>query len=139
MREGPMRNEIAVPLLTALLLLGGCDRAADGGARPPRHGRYAGIGVFNAGDLWSRMAVPKQKGSPRAATIADDEHVIVIVDTDTGEVRECGDYSGYCTAMNPWTRAIASEQEAPVSLTAHATDLAQEAAANANQAAPARH
>ena len=126
-------------LLLALLLLGGCattpqdpdlagcHRGPGGVSRPPRHGRYAGIGVFEPGNLWSRMALPKTGAAPQAATIADDEHIIVVVDTDTGEVRQCGDHSGYCTAMNPWTQAIAAQQKAPVTLTAHAADLEAEA------------
>jgi hypothetical protein len=61
-----------------------------------------------------------------------------VVDTETGEVRECGDLSGTCAAFNPWTRAIASGQAAPVALTAHAADLAREAEAKANQTAPAK-
>jgi hypothetical protein len=125
--------------MIALLVLGGCHRGADGGFnRPQRHGRYAGIGVFDAGQLWSNMAVPKQAGAQQAATTADDEHIIVVVDTDTGEVRECGDFSGYCTSLNPWTSAIAPAQKTPVPLTAHAADLAREAAANSSEAAPTK-
>jgi hypothetical protein len=137
-----MENRVAVPMLIASVLLGGCDRspgAGGGGVRPARHGRYAGIGVFDAGPLWSKMAVPKQAAAPQAATIADDEHVIVVVDTDTGEVRECGDLSGYCASLNPWTSAIAPAQRAPVPVTGHAADLARETQANDNQATPAQH
>src|SRR4051794_35369098 len=126
-----MRRILAVPALLAVCLLAGCDRGSDSMSRPPRHGRYAGIGVFAAGTLWSKMTVPNKVAPPHAATTADDEHVIVVVDTDTGEVRECGDYSGYCTAMNPWTQAIAPEQKTPVPLTAHAADVARDVEANA--------
>lgn len=79
-----------------------------------------------------------QKGKPRdaaAATAADDEHVIVVVDSQTGEIRECGDYSGQCISMNPWTKVIAPELAAPVKLTQHAADLAVESdEAEANKA-----
>jgi hypothetical protein len=128
-----MRRVLAVPALIAACLLAGCDRGSDGTSRPSRHGRYAGIGVFEPGNLWSRMAIPKKATAPEAATTADDEHIIVVVDTDTGEVRQCGDHSGYCTAMNPWTQAIGAQQKAPVTLTAHAADLAREAEANASE------
>jgi hypothetical protein len=135
-----MRNRVAGAVVIALLLLSSCHDRADGGGmgRPPRHGRYAGIGVFDAGQLWSNMAVPKPAASQQAATIADDEHIIVVVDTDTGEVRECGDFSGYCTSFSPWTSAIAPAQRAPVALTQHAADLAREVAENAKQQAPAK-
>jgi hypothetical protein len=135
-----MRNSLAVAALAAMLLLGGCHRGPGGGGslRPARHGRFAGIGVFDAGPLWSRMTVAKPSANSQAATTADDEHVIVVVDTDTGEVRECGDLSGTCAAFNPWTRAIAPGQGTPVSLTAHAADLAREDAGTSNEAAPAK-
>jgi hypothetical protein len=103
--------------------------AAQAGCRGPTDtqastakGRYLGVGVFSAGELWSKMAVPANP-DPTAATSADDEHVIVVVDSQTGEIRECGDYSGVCASFNPWTRAIAREQTAPVKLTRHAADL----------------
>ncbi|MEO6040308.1 MAG: hypothetical protein ABIP41_00215 [Croceibacterium sp.] len=61
---------------------------------------------------------------PAAATIADDEHVIVVVDSITGEVRQCGDHSGYCVAMKPW-----SGGSSPAMLSKHAADLAAEESA----------
>jgi hypothetical protein len=133
----------AMPALAILgvVLLGSCDQGADGSSRPPRHGRYAGIGVFAAGDLWQRMVLPKQAGGAALAKTADDEHVIVVVDSDSGEIRECGDLTGYCVSMNPWTRALAPEQKTPVALSAHAADLAAaaaEAAANVERPRP-RH
>jgi hypothetical protein len=136
-----MRKMPALAIL-AVLLLGGCDHAADGSSRPPRHGRYAGIGVFAAGDLWQKMVLPKQAAVAAQAKTADDEHVIVVVDSDSGEIRECGDLTGYCVSMNPWTRALAPEQRAPVALSAHAADLAAEAATNAadtNDPPPRQH
>ena len=63
------------------------------------------------------------------ATLADDQHVIVIEDSVTGEVRECGDLSGLCVAMNPWTKAIARERQAPVALSEHADQLRADEAA----------
>ena len=105
--------------------LAGCHGGADGQAGVPR-GRFFGIGVFGAGQLWSKMSVnPPPNAS--SATTADDEHVIVVVDSQTGELRECGDYSGVCASFNPWTRAIAGQQVAPIKLTKHAADLAAEA------------
>lgn len=106
-------------------LLAGCHGSVDTQTAAAR-GRYLGVGVFAAGELWSKMAV-KPAADPTAATTADDEHVIVVVDSQTGEIRECGDYSGVCASFNPWTRAIAGEQVAPVKLTKHADALAAEA------------
>jgi hypothetical protein len=69
------------------------------------------------------MAISPPK-TASAATTADDEHVIVVVDSQTGEVRECGDYTGVCVNMNPWTKAISAPQSAPVTLTKHLADVA---------------
>ena len=113
-------------IFVAGALASGCqDRAAD--PETGRHGRFLGVGTYSAGELWSKMAQSGKQGDPAAATLLDDEHIIVVVDSQTGEVRECGDYSGYCVSMNPWTKAIAPEQAAPVKLTKHAADLADEA------------
>ena len=87
------------------------------------HGRFLGIGVYAAGQLWSKMVV-SSPADAASATTADDEHIIVVVDSQTGEVRECGDYSSVCASFNPWTRSIAGQQIAPVKLTKHAADLA---------------
>ena len=94
--------------------LSGCNAPSSRGGI---HGRYVGIGVYSAGALWSKMAISAPPKAASAATTADDEHVIVVVDSQTGEVRECGDYTGICVSLNPWTKAILSEQNTPVVLT----------------------
>lgn len=93
---------------------------------PSPHGRYIGLGTYSAGALWSKMALTGQAKSVTAATPADDEHVIVVVDSQTGEVRECGDYSGVCVGLNPWTKAVATPQIAPVTLTKHLGEVGAE-------------
>ena len=106
----------------ACLLVTGCDSPTRADEDGTRHGRYVGIGVFSAGELWSKMTASAPKDDA-AARIADDEHVIVVVDSVTGELRECGDYSGHCISMNPWTKLISAEQETPVKLVKHMADL----------------
>ncbi len=125
-----LRQTFQAAALTAALT--GCHGSADTPAIAAR-GRYLGIGVFSAGSLWSRLAV-RPPANPAAATTADDEHVIVVVDSQTGEIRECGDYSGVCTSFNPWTRVIAADQTAPVKLTKRAADLSHEAGSGGSQA-----
>ncbi len=106
------------------LLLSGCNKPSDvNSAGPKSQGRFAGIGVFDAGRLWAEMSVSSSTTDPATAKIADDEHVIVVLDSHTGEVRQCGDYSGYCVAMNPWSGSLT---RLPVKLTKHASDLAAE-------------
>ncbi len=112
-------------------LLTGCGQspaASPVGVR--NQGRYAGIGVFDAGRLWSQMTVANGSRDPAAATIADDEHVIVVVDSHTGEVRQCGDHSGHCVTMNPWSGTGSAVPSLPASLAKHAADLAAEDRAN---------
>jgi len=72
------------------------------------------------------MTVSVGSADPAAATIADDEHVIVVIDSHTGEVRQCGDHSGYCVAMNPWNGAGSGVPALPAKLVKHAADLAAE-------------
>lgn len=110
--------------LAASCLLAGCSGASSPAPAGPRsQGRYAGIGVVDAGRLWAQMSGAGSPSDPAAARLADDEHVIVVLDSHTGEVRQCGDYSGYCVAMNPWSGTPPS---LPAKLAKHAADLADE-------------
>ena len=85
-------------------------------------GRYSGIGIYEAGRLWSQAKVDPATQMAGKAGLADDEHVIVVVDSRTGEVRQCGDHSGVCVAMNPWSGGR-SATKLPVELTKNAADL----------------
>lgn len=115
------KKPLALGAFAFAACLTGCDKAVP--ASGEHHGRYVGIGVFEAADLWSRMKPVDSAKDASRATLADDQHVIVIEDSVTGEVRECGDLSGFCVAMNPWTKAIAGERQAPVALSKHSSDL----------------
>lgn len=121
---------ISLALMSAGLLAG-CNRQfSELGAH---HGRYLGVGIYVVGEAWSRMVVPSPAGKPTAARTADDEHVIVVVDSNTGEIRQCGDMSGYCTSMNPSSKALLASQQAPVDL---AKRTAPEAATPTTAAKP---
>jgi hypothetical protein len=119
--------------LAALILstLAGCHRQDvwDSDHHGAHQGRYSGIGLFAPGELWAKMTNGDVSKDPAAATPDDDDMIVVVVDSVTGEVRECGNYSGRCVSMNPWTRAIAKNQAVPVTLTKHAADLRREHAA----------
>ena len=112
-------------LLLGVCVLASCDQGAASPAGTRSPGRYAGIGTFDAGRLWQEMKGAPTQDDQAAAKLADDEHVIVVLDSHSGEVRECGDHSGFCIAMNPWT-SDASKTVAPVKLTKHAADVASE-------------
>jgi hypothetical protein len=90
-------------------------------------GRYLGIGLYPVSDLWHHVAAPHRGADPHAATLEDDTQVIVIVDSNSGEIRQCGNLSGHCIGMNPWAAALGQGQAAPVALDTHQADLDREA------------
>jgi hypothetical protein len=109
----------------ACLALGGCERADQVSAdarQSVAKGRYSGVGVFDAGRLWGKMIVPQGKNDEVAARLTDDEHIIVVVDSQTGEVRQCGDHTGYCVSISPWNAANASAPVLPAKLSVHDED-----------------
>ena len=127
----------ALSILAMGCLLSGCDQqGAVSGPGLKSQGRYAGIGTYDAGRLWGQMAGVEAPSDTAAAKLVDDEHIIAVIDSHTGEVRQCGDYSGVCVAMNPWA-AQGSRSATPVKLKKHAADLAAEDQASIEDAEPA--
>jgi hypothetical protein len=115
--------------------LGGCHKASwAGGDTKPSLGRYTGIGIYPTDKMWPEIAGAEQPKDKAAATTADDQNVIVVVDGETGEIRQCGNLSGYCVGMNPWNHALGGKQTAPLDLDKHAAELEVE---TSNEAAPA--
>jgi len=104
---------------TAIIIaagLSGCDQPH---LQSSAHGRYVGIGIYSPRDQWTRMAgADAPKVTPSARTI-DDQVIIVVEDTQTGEIRACGDLTGYCIGSNPWKKMLASSQMIPISMTEH--------------------
>ena len=116
-----MRTIRVLLLLTTAIVLAGCGEMASNVADSNEpHGRYGGVGIYGAGKVWSHLKVADESTDPNAATIKDDDAVIVVVDSKTGEVRECGNYSGYCTNIQPWAKFVAGT---PVKVTMHAADI----------------
>jgi hypothetical protein len=105
--------------ISTALALTGCIRAVDKSDEEAGHGRYAGVGIYTPTAAWSRLDV-RAPPDPAAARLADDQAIIVSVDSRTGEIRSCGDLSGYCVGMNPWRAGLATSQAAPVAMTEHA-------------------
>lgn len=116
------------------LLVGCGQQGAASGSGPKGQGRYAGIGTFDVGRLWSQMAGIEAPSDTAAAKVSDDEHIIVVIDSHTGEVKQCGDYSGVCVIMNPWA-GQGSRNAVPIKLKKHASDLAAEDESGAEEAA----
>ena len=137
-RVGLWRFALPVTAVAAAALLGGCKKPSPILAELGHHGRYVGVGIYAPSTPWTKLVTAGSPASPSAAKLADDQAIIVVVDSDTGEVRACGDLSGYCVGMNPWRAGLAKAQTAPVDLTEHARATADEPAANMadNTAAP---
>jgi len=113
-------------LVAACSVVWGCQKAAVGESSVHNKGRYQGVGLYDPGRMWSRGISANQPKDPALATTADDEKIIVVVDSNTGEIRQCGNLSGYCIAMNPWTKPLPPPQYAPLSVTKHDAELEQE-------------
>jgi hypothetical protein len=86
-------------------------------------GRYLGVAVYAPGRMWEQVARAGAPTNAAAATLKDDEQVIVVVDSATGEVRQCGNLSGFCVAMNPWAGSATPAQGAPALLQKHSQQL----------------
>jgi hypothetical protein len=120
-----------IPSVVALLCtLGGCARAPFAASGPDHHnGRYAGVGVYSPSTQWANVIAATRSADPAAARPGDDQAIIVVQDTRTGDLRACGDLTGYCVGMNPWKTTLTMAQVAPVKLTAHASETVERAAA----------
>ena len=108
-------------ILVAGLALGSCGGPVDIAKHAPS-GRYAGVGIYMADRTWTRMSDADKPSDKARSTVSDDQVVIVVVDSNTGELRQCGNMSGYCTGMNPWTRPLGASQTNPVRVTEHAPE-----------------
>lgn len=100
--------------------LGGCRRSDVFAEGDHQGGRYSGVGIYIPNVAWTKMVEDERPKSEATATLADDEAIIVVTDSRTGEVRACGDLSGHCVGMNPWQAGLAKSQMTPVSVTQHA-------------------
>lgn len=126
-------------LAVATLAVAGCQKTHEGlsGASGGARGRYVGVGIYSPGQLWAELIRPATAAAdPAQATLADDEEIIVVLDSGTGELRQCGNLSGHCIGFNPWTASLAKGQGMPAQLLKHARDLAAEAEAEAARPNP---
>jgi hypothetical protein len=136
-----MKILILAMAATVGLAVGGCQKAeertpaAAGGAR----GRYVGVGIYSPGQMWSQLArAPAAGTDPASASLDDDEQVIVVLDSTTGELRQCGNLSGHCIGLNPWSKPLAEGQRLPSRLLKHAQELQAEQDAQATGGRPVR-
>jgi hypothetical protein len=83
------------------------------------HGRYVGIGIYEPQAPWTKMVAAAAAKPTAAAQPIDDQAIVVVEDSDTGEVRACGDMTGYCIGMKPWAKPLGAAQIAPINLSEH--------------------
>ena len=125
-----MRAMLGLLAVTGLTL-GGCQKTSEAGPTmvSSSRGRFVAVGTYAPGQVWAHLARPKpaEAADPAVARLDDDEQIIVVMDSATGELRQCGNLSGHCLAFNPWSKD-ASNQGAPATLLKHARDLNAEAA-----------
>ncbi len=108
--------------LAALTALAGCYKQEEStpfASGPSRFGRYAGVGIYQTDRMWEQLT-QAPPADPKAARLSDDAQVIVTVDTRTGELRQCGNLSGHCITMSPWSKPAPT---APALVERHAQEL----------------
>jgi len=137
-----MKFWIAAGVIAALGL-GGCQKKAETPAgtastsrAPHGKGRYIGVGIYAPSQMWEQIVVADADApkDPAAALPAEDDEIIVVLDSNTGDLRQCGNLSGACIVMNPWAKPVAISHAAPVLLGKHAAQLDEEAEAAAKVA-----
>ncbi len=115
----------AWPVIAAALALAACQKKEEAPAAPALDnygratGRFLALGHFEPGRLWREVARAPGSRDPTAARPDDDEKVIAVVDSRTGEVRQCGNLSGACISFNPWMTPADALPQAPVQLRKH--------------------
>jgi hypothetical protein len=106
-------------ILFAVISVAGCKRADWTPISDASHGRYLGVGIYGPGKQWTRLVANQTAKSDAVARPIDDQVLIVVADSQTGELRACGDLTGYCIGMNPWKQSLLGSQMTPINLTSH--------------------
>jgi hypothetical protein len=128
-----MRNTNYKSLLVPLMLAG-CNslgEAASNGAH--ERSRFSGVGVYAPTGLWAEQLDFVKPADKSAAKLTDDDKIIVTVDGQTGEIRQCGNHSGHCVSLSAWEKGA---KKAPLKLRNHAEDLSQESTLEPEPSAP---
>jgi hypothetical protein len=107
--------------VAALMCVGlnGCLKPDAPAASDSPHGRYVGVGIYSPREAWTHILDAQQAKESAAARQIDDQAIIVVEDSKTGEVRACGDLTGYCVGMNPWGAPLPLARRTPISVSVH--------------------
>lgn len=112
-----MRGSSIGLICLSAAMLASCDRSEDYASGRAKSGRYQGIGITTPGEQWTKIAAAPKPGDDKHATLEDDDYVVFVTDSQSGEVRECGNRSGFCVRFQPWQHPA---PPAPLVLTDHA-------------------
>jgi hypothetical protein len=95
-----MNRKRVAALVFASLALWGCNKKtpADSADQGARHGRYSGVGLYNPSPQWTKLIGAHQAKDAQLAQSIDDQVIIVVQDSITGEVRACGDLRATASA-----------------------------------------
>jgi hypothetical protein len=129
-----------VPLFTHAALCGCNPQAAAMNesveATHDEGGRYAGIGTYQADSVWNDIEGAAATNDAELAGQRDDSQIIIVTNRHTGEIRQCGNYSGFCIVMNPWKgESRANAPQSPVRIDRHPEEAVGAQAAKAVQSA----
>jgi len=120
-----MKSRILSVIILAAVSASGChkvsapDAGGDWSLFGGHRGRYVGLGIYSPSTQWTKLADTAQAANSPAARPIDDQAIYVVIDSATGELRACGDLTGYCIGMNPWKKPLTPAQIAPIVLTEH--------------------
>jgi hypothetical protein len=114
-----MRGKAFTTFAAVTLGLSGCGIQQGGPEQGGGRGAYTGVGLYSPTQPWTKLIANQQAKDPEAARAIDDQVIIVVQNSATGEIRACGDLTGYCIGMNPWKAPLLASQVAPVRLTEH--------------------
>ncbi len=114
-----MHRNVSAALVIAALGLCGCSQSVQSPDQTSGHGKYSGVGIYGPSRQWTKLIANQPVKDPQASRAVDDQVIIVVQNSATGEVRACGDLTGYCIGMNPWKAPLLASQIARVKLTEH--------------------
>ena len=100
-----MKRRMVLGVLACMALIG-CQKGEAPASNlfgSSARGRYLGVAVYAPGRMWEQVVRAGAPTDSAAATLKDDEQVIVVVDSATGELRQCGNLihqsASHCPSM----------------------------------------
>lgn len=80
-----MHRNLPAALILVCMGLFGCYRPISIPVHEDRHGRYSGVGIYGPSKQWTRIVAAQPTKDPKLAQPIDDQVIIVVQDSATGE------------------------------------------------------